>query len=86
MHRFHVSLLAKAKLMGDAQRFGTPVSTFAVKHDVVVVLAGSLHFKLLLKELRGKLQRLLEVSHCVCHHTHTQTWNVNIKTGKTSSD
>lgn len=57
------SLPAESQLMGYAQCFGAPVSTSAVKDDVVVVLLGGLHVKLLLEMLRGKLQRLLQGAH-----------------------
>lgn len=56
-------LLAKSQLMSDAQGSGAPDATSAVKHNVVVSFRGSLHFKPLLKELRGQLQRLLQVVH-----------------------
>lgn len=49
--------------MSDAQCSGAPGATSAVKHNVVVSFRGSLHFKPLLKELRGQLQRLLQVVH-----------------------
>lgn len=56
-------LPAKSQLTSNVQRFGAPVATFALKHDVVVIFPGSLHFKRLLKALRGQLQRFLQVSH-----------------------
>lgn len=61
-------LPAKSQPTGDVQRFGAPVATFAVKHNVVVVFPRSPHFKFLLEVLWGQLQRLLQVAHW---HSHT---------------
>lgn len=75
-------LLAKSQLMSDAQCSAAPDATSAVKHNVVVSFCGSLHFKPLLKELRGQLQRLLQVVHWRAYQqrTHMLTTNAGKQT------
>lgn len=56
-------LPVKPQVTGDVQGFGAPVTTSAVKHDVVVIFPRRRHIKFLLKVLWGQLQRLLQVAH-----------------------
>lgn len=56
-------LPAKSQLTSNKKCFGTPVSTSAVKHDVVIIFPRNNHFKFLLKLLWGQLQRLLQDTH-----------------------